>query len=192
MEKALQKLPQEYRQIEIIDLQKNKKQALLVNGLAAAIMVVMMFGMNAKISFIDWLDSLEGSQPIVRMIVVAVAYVLYIIAHELTHGITMKLMGGKMVKYGFTGLYAFAGSEKDYFNRKPYICIALAPVVVWGIIFLVLQLVLPFSWAWVIYFLQMGNISGAAGDLYVTARMLRMPDTVYVMDTGVNMTVYDK
>ena len=192
MEKAIQKLPENYREIELIDLQKNRKQSIIVNGLAVVICLTMFFLMSIRINIFDWFDSLNESQMIIRLVVVSVGYFAYIIAHELTHGVTMKLMGGKQVKYGFTGLYAFAGSEEDYFSRKPYMCIAMAPVVVWGIIFLVLQLALGESWLWVIYFLQMGNLGGAAGDLYVTFKMLKMPDSVYVKDTGVNMTVYDR
>ena len=102
----------------------------------------------------------------------------------------MKCMGGKQVKYGFTGMYAFAGSSKDYFPKRQYICIALAPVVLWGIIFAVLQLCLR-EWEWAVWFLQIMNIGGAAGDIYVTARVAGMSKTIFVMDTGVNMTVYD-
>ena len=41
MKKAVQQLPEGYEEKSRIDLQKNKKEALLVNGIAAAIMVVM-------------------------------------------------------------------------------------------------------------------------------------------------------
>ena len=102
----------------------------------------------------------------------------------------MKAAGGKQVKYGFTGMYAFAGSSKDYFPKRQYICIALAPVVLWGIILAVLQIFLH-GWEWVVWFLQIMNIGGASGDIYVTARVAAMPKTILVMDTGVNMTVYD-
>lgn len=40
--------------------------------------------------------------------------------------------------------------------------------------------------------LQAGNIGGAAGDIYVTARLWKEPDTVRVRDTGVDVTVYDR
>ena len=101
-----------------------------------------------------------------------------------------RCLGGKQVKYGFTGMYAYAGSNEDYFPKRQYICIALAPVILWGVIFAALQILLP-EWEWVIWFLQIMNIGGAAGDLYVTAKVAGMSKTILVMDTGVNMTVYD-
>ena len=117
--------------------------------------------------------------------------VLYMVLHEWVHGITMKYFGTKKVKYGFTGLYAFAGSE-DYYPKKPYITIALAPIVVWGIVLAVVNGLVPEAWFWVVYFIQICNISGAAGDLYVTCKFSKMPGDILVRDYGVGMTVYSR
>ena len=103
----------------------------------------------------------------------------------------MKKFSGVKPKYGFTGLYAYAGSSA-YFNRKCYIIIALAPVVIWGIVLAVLQICLWGIWAWIIYFIQIANISGAAGDIYVTCKMSRMPENILVNDTGIEMTIYSE
>lgn len=93
------------------------------------------------------------------------------------------------LKYGFTGLYAFAGSE-DYYAKKPYIFIALAPVVLWGIVIGVITPLVFGEWFWVVYLIQVANISGAAGDIFVTARFARMPGDILVRDVGVGMRVY--
>jgi hypothetical protein len=117
--------------------------------------------------------------------------VVYIVLHELVHGITMKLVGTKKVNYGFTGLYAFAGS-KDYYDKTGYIMIALAPVVLWGIVLAVIQAFVPVQWFWLVWMIQIANISGAAGDAYVTAKFSKMPKDILVSDYGVGMTVYSK
>ena len=101
------------------------------------------------------------------------------------------MRGGKQIKYGFTGLYAYAGSDVDYYDKKSYIMIALAPVIVWDFVFTVLLILVP-SWFGVFYLWQIGNISGACGDLFVTFKTLRRADTILVKDTGVSMTYYDK
>jgi hypothetical protein len=44
----------------------------------------------------------------------------------------------------------------------------------------------------VVWFLQAGNIGGAAGDVYVTARLWKEPSTILIRDTGVDATVFDK
>ena len=127
----------------------------------------------------------------VRFIILMVLIVVYMVLHELVHGVTMKLFGTKKVKYGFTGLYAFAGSD-DYYDKKSYIIIALAPVVIWGIVIAVVNALVSPEWFWVIYFIQISNISGAAGDIYVTAKFSRLPKDILVKDVGVGMTVYSK
>ena len=101
----------------------------------------------------------------------------------------MKLCGTKRVKYGYTGLYAFAGSE-DYYDKAAYIFIALAPVVLWGVVLLVLQFFVPTSWFWVVYCVQLTNLSGAAGDYFVSIRFSRLPKDILVRDYGVGMNVY--
>ena len=45
---------------------------------------------------------------------------------------------------------------------------------------------------WVIYFIQISNVSGAVGDLFVSFRFSKMPHDIRIKDTGVSMTVYSK
>ena len=117
--------------------------------------------------------------------------VLYMILHELVHGIAMKLCGTKKVKYGFTGLYAYAGSA-DYYDKRSYIFIALAPVILWGAVLAVINPFVPIEWFWIVYFIQVMNLSGAAGDLFVTVKFSRFPKDILVGDYGVGMKVYSR
>lgn len=190
---AIQQLPADYQQALEMNLQKNKKTALLINGLAVALTALMMvIGMIIHPLRFDYDSDAEFKAFIIRIIVACIGYVAYIVLHEFTHGVAMKHFGGQKVQYGFTGMYAYAGSREDYFDRYAYIRIALAPLAVWGIIFLLLNFIVPEDWFWVIYFLQIGNVSGAAGDMFVSWKVSKMPDTLYVRDTGTDMTVYDR
>ncbi|MBQ1877199.1 MAG: DUF3267 domain-containing protein [Erysipelotrichaceae bacterium] len=188
---SVQTLPEGYEVIEKMELQKDKKTMLLVNGLAVAIFVVMSVIMNIICPLPEWFMSPDRGSDIGNLLIISLGYIAYIVLHEFTHGAAMKYFGGQKVDFGFTGMYAFAGSKVDYFARKPYIVISLAPVVLWGIVFTVLMIVFP-GYLWSLYFLQMGNMAGAAGDFYVTWKMLHMPEDVYVQDTGVSMTVYSR
>ena len=126
-----------------------------------------------------------------RFVVLFVSIIIYMILHELIHGVTMKICGTKKVKYGFTGLYAFAGS-KDYYDKNSYIAIALMPVIVFFFVFLILCFMLPKEWFWVVCLLQITNISGATGDFFVTVKFLQFPKDILISDSGVEMTVYSK
>jgi len=190
--KSTDVLPEGYREIYEIDLQKNKRAALLVNGLAlliaAALVVPVLFAVPIKHFFNP---KNLGLDDVIRYLVMAVGIIVYIILHELVHGIAMKLCGTKKVKYGFTGMYAFAGSD-DYYGKGSYIFIALAPVVLWGAVLAVVSLFVPLSWFWVVHFVQVVNLSGAAGDLFVTVKFSRFPKDILVRDHGVGMRVYSK
>ena len=190
--KAVSQLPDGYREIYAIDLQKNKKLALLVNGLAIAITVLLAVPAHFAVSIGTLFDMSRGyGAYFLRFGVLMVSIVAYMVLHELVHGVAMKLCGTKRVKYGFTGLYAFAGSE-DYYGKASYIFIALAPVVLWGVVLLVLQFFVPTSWFWVVYLVQISNLSGAAGDYFVTLRFSRLPKDILVQDYGVGMKVYSR
>ncbi|MBQ7088901.1 MAG: DUF3267 domain-containing protein [Clostridia bacterium] len=188
--RAFSQLPDDYREIYAVDLQKDKKLSLLVNGLALLIGVLLAVPMHFVVPLSALFDMSEGlGAYFVRFGVLFVSLVVYMVLHELVHGIAMKLCGTKRVKYGYTGLYAFAGSE-DYYDKTAYIFIALAPVVLWGVVLLVLQFFVPTSWFWVVYCVQLTNLSGAAGDYYVTVRFSRLPKNILVRDSGVSMCVY--
>ena len=191
--KTTQALPENYEELLTVDLQKNKKLAIIVNGIAVLISVLMVVPMCFAVPFRALFDMSDGlAAYAIRFGVLLIGIFAYIILHEAVHGIVMKAFGARKLRFGFTGLYAFAGSEYDYFGKWQYLVIALAPVVLFGVLFALLQALLPVSaaWLWIIYFLQIINVSGAAGDLFVTVRFLSLPRTILVRDTGVAMTVY--
>lgn len=188
--KSFTELPMGYRQIFSVNLQKDKKTAMVINIGAIIIGIIMAVPMHFYISITSLFDFSQGmGNYLARFIVLMVSMIAYIILHEAVHGVAMKICGTKKIKYGFTGLYAFAGSD-DFYDKGSYIFIALAPVVLWGIVLAVINCFVPESWFWVVYFIQIANISGAAGDIYVTAKFSKMPDDILVKDIGVGMTVY--
>lgn len=181
-------LPEGYAPLLTVDLQKNKKLAVLVNLLALLIAVpLVVIGIFLQPIELDLDDSLLW----VRYGVMVVGYIVYIILHELVHGVFIRIFSGKRAKYGVTGIYAYAGSDA-YFAKLPYLAIALAPVVIWGAVLAVLCALVPPAWFWAVYFIQIGNLSGAAGDFYVTVRFLGLPRDILVRDYGVGMTVFSK
>lgn len=188
--KALKQLPAGYKEILSINLQKDKKLAVIITLGAFVIMLAMAVPMHFFVPISLLFDMSEGLGAYAfRFVAIVVGLVIYMVLHEAVHGITMKMCGTKRVKYGFTGLYAYAGSD-DYYDKKSYMIIAIAPVLFWGILLGVLNCLVSENWFWVIYIIQIGNISGAAGDIYVTAKFSKLPKDILVTDCGVGMTVY--
>ena len=188
--KAIGVLPEDYGEIYSLNLQKDKRAAIIVNLLALAIAAVMAVSMNFFVPVTSFFDMSGGIvRYFLRLAALIVLMVLYTVLHELVHGIAMKLCGTKRVKYGFTGLYAFAGSE-DYYDKKSYIFIALAPIVLWGTVLAAVNFFVPTEWFWIVYMIQLINISGAAGDLFAAVKFSRMPKNILIQDSGVSMRVF--
>lgn len=190
--KSFESLPAGYSQIMEVNLQKNKKLAFMVNGAAVLVMVIMFVVANffVPVSIVfDMVQNGEILYVLLMLLVMLASSLVYIVLHELTHAVAMKAFGTKKVKFGYTGVYAFAGSN-DYYTKGAYLIIALAPVVVWGVVLAVLNAIVPSAWFWVVYFVQMSNISGAAGDFYVTLKFMKLPKDILVHDSGVDMKVY--
>ena len=179
-------LPDGYREILHIDLQNDKKLMLIVNALAFVVMILMMVAVAFFVPITQFLNF--GMWQVLAFFG---GEILYMVLHELVHGIAMRHYSTAKVRYGFTGMYAFAASDA-YYCRKHYIIIALAPIVVWGIVLGILNFIVPISWFYVVYLIQAGNISGAAGDLYVTWRFSKLPEDILIRDTGVAMTVFSR
>lgn len=188
--KAIGVLPEDYGEIYSLNLQKDKRAAIIVNLLALAIAAVMAVSMNFFVPVTSFFDMSGGIvRYFLRLAALIVLMVLYMVLHELVHGIAMKLCGTKRVKYGFTGLYAFAGSE-DYYDKKSYIFIALAPIVLLGTVLAAVNFFVPTEWFWIVYMIQLINISGAAGDLFAAVKFSRMPKNILIHDSGVSMRVF--
>ena len=189
MRKTVSTLPDGYREILSVDLKKNKKQMLLANGLG--LLVFFAFALPVHMFYLPCVSLGIGGPQAYRTRIAALfgGIVVYIVLHELVHGVTMKICGTKKVKYGFTGAYAYAGSD-DYYYKRPYIAIALAPIVLWGVVLGVINFLVPTEWFWVVYGIQLMNLSGAGGDLYVTAKFRSLSNDVLIRDYGVGMRVY--
>ncbi|MBR1533092.1 MAG: DUF3267 domain-containing protein, partial [Ruminococcus sp.] len=188
-------LPQGYVQFDHIDLQKDKKTALALNIAATVFFIgALVLGHFAFVPVTENfdIDSFGYGMYFLRLGALLVGYFAYIVLHELTHAAAMKLYKATKLRFGFTGLYAYAGSEVDYFGKVPYRVIALAPLVVWTLLLTVPLILLPKDWFWVFYFIQCGNIAGCIGDIYVTVRLLPMPKDILVRDTGVEMFVFSR
>ncbi len=178
-----------YRTIMKLDLQTDKKKMLIVNGLALGIAVVAVIVGLTAVPFSSVI-SLNGIGVfLAKAGVMIFGSIAYIFGHELIHGLLMKRYSGVKVRYGFTGIYAYAGSDA-YFCKRDYLVIAFAPVVLWGIFIGVLCILLPSSWFWVLYFIEILNLSGAAGDIYVGFVLAKMPREILVRDAGVAMEIY--
>ena len=190
--KAVKSLPENYERAFSVDVEKDKRTALIVNGISLGIFVIMVSIMCIFVKPFQ-LVMPQGDESyfsgVLRAGVLFVSLLLYIVLHELTHGVMMRALGASKVNFGFTGLYTYAGSD-GYFDKKSFIIIALSPIVIWGVVLAVINILVPYNWIWTVYFIQIANVAGASSDFYITAKLLLTKKPVLVRDEGVGMSVF--
>lgn len=187
------RLPDEYHEIRKVDLKGNKKEFIFVNLVALLIIIIMTIIGNTFMPLFDVISTLIRIRyyAFLVLLMALLSIVAYVVSHEAVHGIFIKKYSGEKAKYGFDGAFAFAKSDY-YFNKKEYIIIALSPIIIWGVLLTIINVIVPYDWFWFVYFIQMTNISGAAGDLYVSLLVRKLPADVMIHDIGVSMTIYSK
>ena len=179
--------PAGYRQIGAMDFVHNRSQLKTVAFYSLAATVVMAaLGLILRPFGPTWafMRANGWTWPLL-----AVMYLGYISLHELTHGVLMHALSGVKPRYGFTLCYAYAGSSA-FFDKFSHNLIALAPLALWGVVLAVLERSLPAEWFWLLYFIQISNVSGSAGDVYCVVRLLRMPKDILVQDAGTRMRIF--
>lgn len=183
------KLPQNYDLLETIDLKSDKKSNALVQAISIVLYVLLFIGgyFTKDLTFFAYL---HFKYIIFNVLIAVIGSIVYIVLHELTHALFIKIFAPKSkVKFGFTAGMAYAGSD-ECFKKLPYLVIALAPLVIWTLLLLIPCLLVPTVYFWGVYFVQMLNVAGAAGDLYVTIKILKAPKNCLIIDNGVSMEVY--
>ena len=189
--RAVSSLPEGYREILCLDLQKDKKLLWLLNGLSLLGALPLFFLGLALVPFDTMLDFSPGMAAYwLRFGVLIVGTLAYIVLHELTHGAVMKYCGATRLRFGFTGPYAYAGSQEDYFDKSAYLATALAPLLLWSLVLLPLCALVPRHWFWVLWLILISHLCGCVGDIYVSLRIAPLPRDILVQDVGVSMRIY--
>jgi hypothetical protein len=183
----MNELPEGYKEIRRVNLEKDKKAFIIMNLLGMIIFIMMIF-VGVIFNPINFTVDTNFLRLSILTLILIVSYVFI---HEAVHGYYIKKFSGEKAHYGFTGFCAYAGSDA-YFNKKQYIIIALSPVIILGIILVIINVMVPKSYFWIAYFIQMVNMSGGAGDFYITYLICKMPDDTLTQDTGISMVMYSK
>ena len=180
-----------YKKCTKIDLVKNKKEALLVNIYGIIIMVVMavfipLLIMGGIIEF-----NLETTFPLF-FIVLLISLILYIPLHEIVHGIVLKKYTDEKLSFGWKLVYAYCGSKEAVVNRREYYAVALAPLLVFSVVFISLMVLNP-SLSLVWYVMEIMNVSGSVGDIYVSIKLRKEKSRdILITDSGTDMSFWSR
>ncbi len=172
------------KEIELLTPQQIRPVAML--SLVMFIGGVVFFGVLNFAAYIWRTHAASGSIGgwglLMWFVVNIISSAIIIVIHEAIHGLAFMFWGGKP-HYGAKLPYAFyCGARNQIFRRNHYLVVGLAPLVVITLFGIVCTLLAPTLSSYVIL-AWIANFSGAAGDVVVVAKLLRLPSTVLVEDT---------
>ncbi|HVB75137.1 MAG TPA: DUF3267 domain-containing protein [Ktedonobacteraceae bacterium] len=179
---------------ELALLEREQLLPLARLSLQLLIVGVLFFGLlNYASYFIHYHTTnlgITGGSVLLWLVISVVGYCLMLPLHELLHGAAFLLWGGRPY-FGAKLPYAlYCGAKNQLFRRNQYLVVGLAPFVVITLAGIILTLVAPVTAAYTLA-VTVGNISGAAGDIWSVVRMLRLPGTTLVEDTELGYRVWE-
>lgn len=137
----------------------------------------------------------EGMEAVFVMYGFCAIMLVYIVLHELVHGIAYKALTGEKLTFGISWSCAFCGVPNIYTYRRTSIISAAAPLVLFTAIMLPVQIVLFFVHPllyWMMAFLMGIHLGGCCGDGFLVLLLLaRFKDPrVLIRDTGPEQYIY--
>ena len=158
-------LPEGYREALVIDA-NDKKQSLRLQ-IAVIITVAVLINLFFFTYALPRLGEIAAGFNVIKCVGFALAYPLYVILHELTHGLVYKLFTKKKLTFGFKPPSAYCGVPDVYTYRITSLSSLFAPLAVFGVVFISLFFIVgdPFSKAMILILFTL-HISGCTGDIY--------------------------
>ncbi len=187
-------LPENYQEVFHIDV-KNNKTGLILNLIAlliAGILIAIAFAILFLTT--DFVYDLQSSDTLYFFAFLGIL-ILYVIAHELVHGIAYKSLTKQKLTFGIKWSCAFCGVPNIYVSRKTAMIALILPFAVFTPIFTGILVWLYFYQQFLYFYtaiLLALHGGGCIGDLYVFLLFLfKFKDKTYLMrDTGPEQFIY--
>lgn len=158
---------------------------LVIGGIFFSVLNIAAYAWRAHISI-----QTGGWALFLWIVINIVGYFVILPVHEVIHGAAFALWGGKPY-FGTKLPYAlYCGARNQLFRRNQYLVVGLAPLVVITLAGIIFTLVSPALASYTI-FATVGNFAGAAGDVWVARKLVRLPPSVLVEDTEAGYKVWE-
>jgi len=183
-------VPPDYHEVLYWRISSRRGHVLAINLLA----FVMLFLFGYVFIFFVLLFGHPPAGGEIDLLPLVPGVIFLIPAHELAHGIAMRVYGARP-RYGFLWkeLMFYATAPGYAFRRNQYLVVSLAPLVSLSLLACCAILLLAgseFYTAAVVAILAAVNGGSSAGDLWMSAILLRYPPHAYVVDERDGMRVF--
>lgn len=188
-------LPEGYREVYHLSA-TNVKVGVIFNCIALIIMLLVIALFSLPIFSNEALmDRVEIAFFVVPLYVALPLILIYMVLHELVHGIAYKAQTGEKLKFGLSWSCAFCGVPHIYVYRKTSLIALVAPFVVFTVVLLPISIAMYYC-SFVLYVafavVFAMHLGGCAGDIYITFLLLfKYRDNKMLMrDTGPEQFIY--
>lgn len=124
------------------------------------------------------------------LIINVLGYFIILPIHEVIHGFVFLFWGGKPYFGSRLPLALYCGARDQLFRRNQYLSVGLAPLLIITLAAIVITLYFPIFASYAL-FASIGNFAGAAGDVLVSQRLLRLPNSILVEDTDTGYRAWE-
>lgn len=171
-------IPQDYVLVKHVDAKQDQKIILaytLLSFVPFLIILPILIIIAKYCNSYDISSVIQEPFGIIALLVTCFVLLIYIVLHELVHGITYKILTGAKLTFGLTLTVAFCGVPEIYVRKKASIAALVMPFIVFSIIFIGLTIGLWFVSP--LYGILAGSVfaihvGGCVGDLHWTLMYL--------------------
>ncbi len=170
-------IPQDYVLVKYVDAKNDKKQIIVYTLLSFLPLLIILPVLILIARYCNGYNISDNFQDDFgfAFLITCVILIIYIVLHELVHGITYKIFTGAKLTYGLTLTVAFCGVPEIYVRKKASIASLVMPFFVFSVIFIALTIGLWFVSP--LYGIFSGavfavHIGGCVGDLHWTLMYL--------------------
>lgn len=188
-------LPAGYREVYHINA-KNAKFGIIFNLIALVILVVVMLVAFIPLSGRDLSRPLgESGRVMIGYLIFLASMILYIILHELVHGIAYKALTHEKLTFGMSWSCAYCGVPNLYVSRRTALIALAAPLVTFTVILLPLTAALfcvhPYIYIASAFLFGL-HLGGCSGDMFMMLLLLikYRDKALLVRDTGPEQFLY--
>jgi len=193
MVKYYEQLPEDYKLDYKIDA--NGGKTVVIMNVAAIVVWFAFIIVALLIRKIDFGEINFGFEYLFYLFGFFASYVLYMVLHELVHGVFYKIFTKRKLKFGFNFFVAYCGVPDIYVSKAPMLITVLAPFFVFTLIGLPILFIVKDVKLFIALSALVGaHIGGCVGDLFVAFTLIfkYRGKNVYVNDTGPTQTFYVK
>lgn len=182
-------LPKSHKGNEIarIELERSRVLSTLIKTVSA-VLAVTMFGIGCLLlppsSLTEMTDVFE------HLSILMLGLMTVMLAHELIRGLMMRIFSGVKPVIQYAGSYPHAGCEA-YFGRSQEQVINLMPLAAMTALLLMCFFAAPdASWKWMVWIMLVVHVCSCVGDVYVSARLTRLPEDILVQNVGSTFRIF--